>query len=166
MEIISLLIILSFAVLSAVLIWINLPGSFLMLAFIFVWAWIGDFALISPLEIMVIFGMLVMLEVLEFALGGLAAKYTGANKRSALMAMIGGLGGTILLGSLFFVVGAVVGLLAGSFWGAYWGEVQAGKSPHEARRAALGALMGSLAGKLLKSAATVILGVWMILEVI
>jgi len=166
MEILSLLIILSFTALSAVLIWINLPGSFLMLAFIFIWAWIDGFTLISQPELLAIFGLLVLLELLEFALGGLAAKYAGANKRSALLAMIGGVAGTIVLGSLFFVVGAVVGLLGGSFLGAYWGETQAGKSPGEARRAALGALLGSLAGKLLKSAATVILGVWMIREVI
>ena len=137
-----------------------------MLIFIFVWAWFGDFVLISLPEIFIILGLLVLLEILEFALGGLAAQYSGAEKRSAFLALLGGVLGTIVLGSLFFIVGAILGLLIGSYLGAYLGELQAGKSPAEARRAALAALMGSIAGKLLKSATTVIIGVWMIQEIL
>ena len=137
-----------------------------MLTFIFIWVWIGHFTLLSFVELLVLLGLLILLELLEFLLGGLAAKYTGAEKRSALLAIIGGLLGTIILGSLFFVVGAVVGLFLGSWLGAYWGEVQAGKSRQTARRAALGALLGSIAAKVIKSAATVIMGVWMIREVL
>ncbi len=137
-----------------------------MLIFIFIWAWFGDFVLISLPEIFIILGLMILLEILEFALSGLAAKYSGAEKRSAFLAVVGGLLGTIVLGSLFFIVGAILGLLIGSYVGAYWGEHQAGKSPAEARRAALGALMGSIAGKVLKSATTVIIGVWMIREIL
>ncbi len=166
MEILTLLLILTITAIAAVTIWMNLPGSFLMLIFIFVWAWFDDFVLISIAEIFIIFGLLVLLEVLEFALSGLAAQYGGAEKRSAFLAIVGGLLGTIVLGSLFFIVGAIIGLLLGSYLGAYWGEHQAGKSPAEAKRAALAALMGSIAGKLLKSATTVIIGVWMIREIL
>ncbi|NQV41285.1 MAG: DUF456 domain-containing protein [Candidatus Marinimicrobia bacterium] len=166
MEIITLLLILIITTISAVTIWLNLPGSFLMLTFIFIWAWFGDFVLISLPEIIIIMFLMILLEILEFVLSGLAAKYSGAEKRSAFLAVIGGLLGTIVLGSLFFIVGALLGLLIGSYLGAYWGEHQAGKSPAEARRAALGALMGSIAGKVLKSATTVIIGVWMIREIL
>ncbi|MBT3253319.1 MAG: DUF456 domain-containing protein [Candidatus Marinimicrobia bacterium] len=166
MEILTLLLIITITAISAVTIWMNLPGSFLMLVFILIWAWFGDFVLISLTEIFIIFGLLVLLEILEFALSGLAAKYGGAEKRSAFLAVIGGVLGTIVLGSLFFIVGAILGLLIGSYLGAYWGEHQAGKAPDEARRAALAALMGSIAGKLLKSATTVIIGVWMIQEIL
>ncbi|MBC8193071.1 MAG: DUF456 domain-containing protein [FCB group bacterium] len=166
MEILTLLLIIIITTISSVTIWFNLPGSFLMLIFIFIWAWFGDFVLISLPEIFIILGLMILLEILEFALSGLAAKYSGAEKRSAFLAVVGGLLGTIVLGSLFFIVGAILGLLIGSYVGAYWGEHQAGKSPAEARRAALGALMGSIAGKVLKSATTVIIGVWMIREIL
>ena len=166
MEILTLFLIITITAISAVTIWMNLPGSFLMLIFIFVWAWFGDFVLISLPEIFIILGLLVLLEILEFALGGLAAQYSGAEKRSAFLALLGGVLGPIVLGSLFFIVGAILGLLIGSYLGAYLGELQAGKSPAEARRAALAALMGSIAGKLLKSATTVIIGVWMIEEIL
>ena len=166
MEILTLFLIITITAISAVTIWMNLPGSFRMLIFIFVWAWFGDFVLISLPEIFIILGLLVLLEILEFALGGLAAQYSGAEKRSAFLALLGGVLGTIVLGSLFFIVGAILGLLIGSYLGAYLGELQAGKSPAEARRAALAALMGSIAGKLLKSATTVIIGVWMIQEIL
>ncbi len=166
MEVIALLLIITFTVISAVTIWLNLPGSFLMLGFIFVWAWVGDFGLISVAEILIILGIMLLLEIMEYALGGLAAKYSGAEKRSAILAIIGGLVGTIILGSLFFVVGAVIGLFLGSYLGAYWGELQAGKDQSSARRAAMGALMGSIAAKVIKSAMTVVIGVWMIKEVV
>ena len=166
MEILTLLLILTITTISAVTIWVNLPGSFLMLAFIFIWAWFGDFVLISVTEISIILALLILLEILEFALSGLAAKYSGAEKSSAIRAIIGGVMGTIVLGSVFFIVGAILGLFIGSYLGAYWGEQQAGKSKAEAHKAALGALLGSVAGKLLKSASTVIIGVWMIREIL
>ncbi len=166
MEILLILLIITFTVISAVTIWLNLPGSFLMLGFIFIWAWVSDFALISSTELLIILGIMLMLEFLEYVLSGLAAKYTGAEKRSAFLAIAGGFLGTIILGSLFFVVGALLGLFLGSYLGAYWGELQAGKTKMDARRAALGALMGSIAGKVIKSAMTVMIGVWMIKEVI
>ena len=166
MEILSLLLIITITAISAVTIWLNLPGSFIMLIFIFIWAWVGDFILISFPEILIILGLMLLLEVLEFVLSGLAAKYSGAEKRSAFLAIAGGILGTIVLGSLFFIVGAILGLLIGSYLGAYWGEYKAGKSTAEARRVAVGALMGSVAGKLLKSATTVIIGVWMIREIL
>ena len=137
-----------------------------MLIFIFIWAWLGEFVLISFTELMVILGILILLEIMEFTLSGLAAKYTGAEKRSAFLAIVGGILGTIILGSLFFIVGALVGLLMGSYLGAYWGEQQAGKSSAEAKKAALGALIGSVAGKVLKSAATIVIGVWMVREIL
>lgn len=137
-----------------------------MLIFIALWAWVGDFALISLTELLIILGILILLEIMEFTLSGLAAKYTGAEKRSAFLAIIGGILGTIILGSLFFIVGALVGLLVGSYLGAYLGEKQSGKTTAEARKAALGALIGSVAGKLLKSAATIVIGVWMIREIL
>lgn len=166
MEILLIFLIITVTTLSAVTIWLNLPGSFLMLIFIFIWAWITDFTLISMTEILIVFGLLLLLEGLEFALGGIVAKYSGAEKQSAFLAIIGGLVGTIVLGSLFFIAGAVLGLFVGSYLGAYWGEQRAGKSRKEARKAALGALLGSLAGKVIKSATTVVIGVWMIREVV
>lgn len=122
--------------------------------------------LISVPEIIILLGLMLLLEVLELFLSGLAAKYSGAEKRTAFLAVIGGVLGTFVLGSMFFIVGAVLGLFLGSYLGAYWGEHQAGKSPAEARRAALGALMGSIAGKVIKSATMVIIGVWMIREIL
>ena len=90
-----------------------------MLAFIFIWAWFGDFILISLPEIFIILALMILLEILEFALSGLAAKYSGAEKRSAFLAVVGGLLGTIVLGSLFFIVGAILGLLIGSYLDAH-----------------------------------------------
>lgn len=151
---------------SSAIIWINLPGSFFMLLFMFVWAWITGFTLISLGELLTVLLLLILMELLEYGLSGLAVKYTGAENRSAFLAIVGGFLGTIFLGSLFFVVGAILGLFIGSYLGAYLGEKQSGKTTVEARKAALGALMGSIAAKVLKTAMTVVIGIWMIGEVV
>jgi len=165
MELLYLILILVISVVSAGTIWLGLPGSFLMLGFIFIWGWAGDFALISFTEIIVILAIMIILELMEFVLSGLAVRYTGAGKRSAFLAIIGGLLGTIILGSLFFLVGAITGLLVGSYLGAFWGERQAGKDKIQARKAAIGALVGTIAAKVIKSSVTIMIGVWMIKEV-
>jgi len=109
---------------------------------------------------------MLLMELLEYGLSGLAAKYTGAENRSAFLAIVGGFVGTIFLGTLFFVVGAILGLFLGSYFGAYLGEKHSGKSTEEARKAALGALLGSIAAKFLKTAMTIVIGIWMAGEVI
>ncbi|MCF7808659.1 MAG: DUF456 domain-containing protein [Candidatus Marinimicrobia bacterium] len=166
MDVLLIILIIIFTVLSSVIIWLNLPGTFVMLLFIFIWAWSTGFTVISATELSIIFVILLFLEFIEYGLSGLAAKYSGAEDRSAFLAIVGGLLGTIVLGSLFFVVGAILGLFLGSYLGAYWGENQAGKTSAEARKAALGALMGSITAKVLKTAVTVVIAVWMIGEVV
>jgi len=166
MELLSIILILIVAMLSAVVIWFNFPGSFIMAGFTFLWAWISGFKVISLYEILVILVLVVLLEIMEFALSGLAARYTGAGKRSAFLAIVGGFLGTIILGAMFFVIGALVGLFLGSYLGAYWGEIQAGKDQAHARKAAMGALLGNVAAKVLKSSAVLVLGVWMIKELV
>lgn len=114
---------------------------------------------------MLVFFILLVLEILEFSLGGLVAKYTGAENRSIFLAILGGVFGTILLGSLFLVVGALLGLCFGSYLGVYFGEKQAGKSAREARKSALAVLLGNLAAKVLKTAMTLSNAIWMMMEI-
>jgi len=166
MDVITIMLIIFITVVSTVTIWLNLPGSFIMAGFTFLWAWISGFGVITLPEVLTILVLVVVLEILEFALSGLATRMTGATKRSAFLAILGGFLGTIILGSMFFVVGALVGLFLGSYLGAYWGEIQAGKSKVGARKAAMGALLGTLAAKVLKSSAVIVLGVWMIKELV
>lgn len=164
MELLGLILIICMIVFSTAMIWLSLPGSFIMVVFIFLWAWIGDFGLISLSEVIIVLGIMVILEILELGLSGLTVRYTGAEKHSAYLAIIGGMLGTIILGSLFLIVGAIIGLFIGSYLGAFLGEHQAGKDIAQARRAAFGALLGTIAAKVIKSSATVIIGIWMINE--
>ena len=137
-----------------------------MLLFIFIWAWLGDFVIISTSELLIVFVLMLLMEVVEYGLSGLAAKYSGSENRSAFLAVLGGFLGTIIMGTLFFVVGAVLGLFIGSYLGVFWGEKQSGKSNKVARKAALGALMGTVTAKVLKTAMTIVIGLWMIVEVV
>lgn len=166
MDVLTILLVILFTVISTVTIWLNLPGSFIMAAFIFVWAWMTGFALMSLNALLFILFIVVVLEILEFALGGFATRVGGGEKRSAFLAVVGGLLGTIVLGSVFFVIGALIGLFLGSFLGAYWGELQAGKTRAEAKRAAMATLLGNIAAKVLKTAAVIVIGVWMIRELV
>ena len=133
-----------------------------MSIFALIWGWFIDFSVITVNHILIMFGISVVLEGFEFLFAGVAARYYGASKRSALFAIVGGIVGTILGAGMFLLVGAFLGLLSGSYLGAYFSERLSGKSSAESARAALGAVMGNIVSKTIKSTAAIAMGVWMI----
>ncbi len=161
MDVLIIIGIVLFTIVVALVIWIGIPGTFIMSILVLVCGWITGFAAITPTHVIVIFGISIFLEVVEFFLGGLAARYFGASRRSALFAILGGIAGTIIGVSILVPVGALIGLFAGSYLGAYISENLAGKSSADSARAALGAVLGNVVSKTLKSTAVVIIGIWL-----
>ena len=161
MAILIIIGIMLFTVVVALITWIGVPGTFIMSVLVLVCGWITGFAAITPTHVIVIFAISILLEVVEFFMGGLAARYYGAGRRSALFAILGGLAGTIIGVGILLPIGALAGLFAGSYLGAYLGEKLSGKTDADAARAALGAVLGNVVSKTLKSAAVVIIGIWL-----
>jgi uncharacterized protein YqgC (DUF456 family) len=119
-----------------------------------------DYHSITVGVILALFGVSILFEIMELLLGGLAARYYGASRRSAVCAIIGGILGTIIGAGVLFLIGAFAGLLAGSYLGAFLSEAMSGKSISVSNQAALGTVLGNVAGKGIKSTAVIFMGIW------
>ena len=161
MDILIIIGIILLTLVIALVTWIGVPGTFIMSILVLICGWVTGFAAISGSHIFTIFAISIFLEVVEFLMGGLAARYYGAERRSAIFAILGGVIGTIIGVSILVPVGALIGLVAGSYLGAYMGEKLSGKTDALAARAALGAVLGNVVSKTLKSTAVLIIGIWL-----
>lgn len=146
--------------------WLGISGPVILAIVTLLWGIFGQFETVSGAQVFVVVLIAAGLELVEFLMGGLAARYYGASSRSMWLAILGGVVGTIIGAGLFVFVGALLGLLAGSYAGAYLGELSQGRSESEAARAAMGALLGNVASKTLKMIATLVMGFWLIQHVI
>ncbi|UCH11590.1 MAG: DUF456 domain-containing protein [Fidelibacterota bacterium] len=162
MDIFITIVIILLMVIAALVTWVGIPGTFIMSAVALIYGWATGFEAVTGSHILTMVAISLILEGLEFFLGGLAARLYGASPRSAVFAILGGIVGALIGVSFLILIGAFVGLLVGSYLGAYVSEKLAGKSDAEAARAALGTLVGNVTSKAIKSAAAVIFGIWLI----
>lgn len=89
-----------------------LPGTALILAAIYLGAWIDDFSRISTLTLSLVTVMAVLSWVLEYLAGVLGAKKVGASREALIGAALGTVAGLLmgLVGVLFMpLVGAAIG---------------------------------------------------------
>ncbi len=161
MDVLIIIGVILFTIIIALITWIGIPGTFIMSILVLVCGWITDFAAITFHHVIVIFSISIILEGVELFMGGLAARYFGASRRSAVFAIIGGIAGAIIGVGIVVPIGALVGLLLGSYLGAYLSEKISGKSGAYSARAALGAVLGNVVSKTLKSTTVLIIGIWL-----
>ena len=163
MNVLVIIGIVLFSLVIALLTWIGVPGTFIMSFFVLLCAWLNGFAAVTFTHFIAILGIAIILEGVEFFMGGLAARYYGASRRSAIFAILGGIIGTIVGAGIIIPIGALIGLLTGSYLGAYLSEKFSGKPDADAARAALGAVLGNIVSKTLKSTAVVVIGIWLVI---
>ncbi len=141
---------------------LSLPGNwvFLGLAALF-WYFApqeGERGLTGT-TIVILLGLAVLGEVLEFAAGAVGAAKQGASRRSVWLSLIGAIAGSVagaivglpipLVGSL---LAALVGGAGGAFVGAYLGEAWNRASRKQSLAVATGAFKGRLWGTAAKFA--------------
>jgi uncharacterized protein YqgC (DUF456 family) len=161
MNVLIIIGIVLFSLVVALLTWIGVPGTFIISFFVLLCGWLSGFAAVTVTHFAAILGISILLEGVEFLMGGLAARYYGASRRSAIFAILGGIIGTIVGAAILIPIGALIGLLTGSYLGAYVSEKFSGKSDTDSARAALGAVLGNIVSKTLKSTAVVVIGIWL-----
>jgi hypothetical protein len=133
----------------------GLPGIWLQVVALGVYAWVGGFQQVGLLTLGVVMVLAVLAEVAEFVLGGRYAARYGGSRRAAWGAILGGLVGAIL-GVPVPVVGSVIGAFLGSFAGAAAMELSLSKSWRNpewqgAMRVGWGAFLGRLVATAVKS---------------
>src|SRR5438067_12159366 len=124
---------------------VSLPGNWFIAGFAALFAWllpVHGARGITSTTVLVLLGLAIFGEVIEFAASAAGAAKQGASKRGVALSMVGAVVGSVLgltiglpvpiLGS--FVM-ALLGGAAGAFFGAYIGEAWKGRA-HAARFAA------------------------------
>ena len=148
---------------------IGLPGLWLMVAAHAAFAWLDrDDSLAGWESSLVMLGLAVLAELIEFAAGAAGSKTAGGSIRSTVGALIGGIAGGVLgviLVPVVPVVNAVLGACVGSFAGAWLLEASVMRRDVERRaeyvgrlnRVGWGAFKGRFWGTILKSVVGVVM---------
>lgn len=145
-----------------ILIPFGLPGLWIQVGALAVFAWGTGFATVSAFGIGVVLFLATLAEVAEFLLAGRYARKYGGGRRAAWGAVLGGIVGA-LLGLPIPLLGSVFGAILGAFVGALALELTTGRGATPALRAGWGALLGRLVATAMKGGVGVVIAVFTLL---
>jgi uncharacterized protein YqgC (DUF456 family) len=132
-----------------------IPGPLLVLAGALLYAWHGDFLIVTWGVLGVLAALTAVSQVLDYAASIIGARVFGASRWGVLGACIGALTG--------FLLANIPGAVAGMFLGACTSELVRGRNMRESVRVGFGTLIGFLAGtagKVLITVAMITIFVW------
>jgi uncharacterized protein YqgC (DUF456 family) len=122
----------------------SLPGLWLMLLGVLIYAWVTGWVYVGWVGLLVLLILVIAAEVAEAMLGSAAAKKAGGGTRAAVGAMVGGFLGALFLTFGLLVIGTVIGACLGSFAGALIGEMSIRRNPAHLARVGWAAARGRL----------------------
>ena len=144
------------AIISIILVWINLPGTFVFLLLIFCF----EFFLRTTFHyfigfpenfLMIMLIIFVVAEGIEFLLNAIMVKLYGGKNSSAFLSILGAIIGAIIGSFILPIIGTFLGLIIGSYLVTYYNEKNLGKNSQEATQIAISTTLGYLIGKSMKS---------------
>lgn len=159
--IILLVILIIFCILGLLLIPLGMPGTWIMPVIALIYKILPLPIQISWKIILILTGIAVLGEVLEYYIGAKSASAAGATKYGVLGAFIGGIIGAIV-GVPIFLIGSLIGLFIGAFLGAFIVEFFIKEDVTKAIKAGIGAFKGRLGAIMVKE----LLGIVMIIVLI
>ena len=109
-------------VFASLFVYLGLGGNFIIIGLALVHALLTGFDPISWRLLLVLLGIALLGELIEFVVGTFYVAKQGASRAGVVGAFLGGLLGAILGNSALPVIGAVLGSFAGAFGGAVLGE--------------------------------------------
>lgn len=128
----------------------GLPANWLILLGLGAWKWAHPDMPAGWVFFLLLFGVCLAGEVVEFAAQYWGARRFGGTKRGAWAAVVGAIVGGIFGAAFFFGLGAVPGSLLGAYAGSLLVEIGQGRSFDEARHAAMGAMWSKVFGAVAK----------------
>lgn len=137
-------------VLSLMLIFLSLPGTWAILALSGLWAFLTGAPEFNWQFFALLAGLAGLGELVEFLAGYFGSKRYGGSNKGSIGGMIGAVVGAILCAPFFFGLGALPGALAGSFTGTFLMEKSCGMDSAAAAKAAYGATLGRFGGFVVK----------------
>jgi uncharacterized protein YqgC (DUF456 family) len=128
----------------------GLPGTFVIAGLALVHGLLTAFVPLTVAFIVILFGLAILGEVIEFSLGAVAAKKFGGSKYAMWGAIIGGILGALFATGMMPIVGTLIGAFLGAFAGAFLLEYFHIHDFDSALKAGFGAFLGAVSGKLMK----------------
>ncbi len=141
----------------------SLPGNWVIVISTALFAWLAPADDVSGigmswLTVLILVGLAIVGEIIEFAAGAMGAKRAGGSRRGAVLAIFGSMVGAIvggLVGLPIPVIGSVVAAILfaalGALVGAMLGEKWKGRDLAQALEVGQGAFWGRLFGTLAKT---------------
>jgi uncharacterized protein YqgC (DUF456 family) len=137
-------------VLSLLLIFLGLPGTWAIIAIVALWSFWTDSLYFGWSFFFLLIGLAGLGELVEFIAGYYGAKRFGGSSKGSIGGIIGALVGGFMCAPIFFGLGALPGALAGGFAGCFLMEKIHGAGSMPAAKAALGATLGRFGGFVVK----------------
>jgi uncharacterized protein YqgC (DUF456 family) len=133
----------------------TLPGNFLILLTAVGYGFFEGFGRFDGYFLLMLGGLFLFGEAVEFIAGMLGAKRQNASWRAIAAALVGGLAGAVFGSAVVPVLGTLAGAVAGAFALSYAAEYSKSGDSDKAARVARGAAVGLLVGTLFKLAVAV-----------
>jgi len=131
-------------VVASLFVYLGLGGNFIILGLALVYALVTGFSTLGWTLLLILAGIAVVGEVLEFFIGTFFAAGRGATRSGIVGAFVGGLAGAALGNSAVPVIGAVLGAFLGAFLGAVAGEYRHQKKLDSSLRIGAWSFLGRL----------------------
>lgn len=137
---------------------LGLPGLWLMVLGVVLYAWSTGFEYIGWWSIGIIIVLGLAAELVELLAGAAGSAKAGGSKRGMAGAIVGGVVGGIVGTPVLPIIGTIAGSIIGCALGAYLIETSIGKGHTESLNISVGAAKGRAVGLIAKSAFGIVMG--------
>jgi uncharacterized protein YqgC (DUF456 family) len=152
------------AIISIILVWINLPGTFIFLLLIFCFDLLLRTTFFPENFLIIMLIIFVIAEAIEFLLNAIMVKLYGGKNSSAFLSILGAIVGAIIGNLILPIIGAFLGLIIGAYLATYYNEKSLGEDPEKASQIARSTTLSYMLAKSIKSLLILMLTFYLILN--
>lgn len=138
---------------------ISLPGNWLIFFAALAYGFFYDFSGFTVQLVILLFGLLLAGELVEFIAGALGARKQKASTLATVAAFVGGIAGAVAGTAVLPVVGSLLGAFGGAFGASYLAEYLITGNRSQSHRVAKGVLIGQVAGMVVKMAIAIAMAI-------
>ena len=137
----------------------GVPGTFIILIDVTLYAWITGFEKIGFKIIVILIVISLFAEAMDFLIGMAGARKFGASKKGIIASVIGGIVGAVIMTPLLLGLGAIIGAFIGGFAGTFLVEYVENQKMKAAFRMGYGVFLGKIAAVFLKGFLAILMSV-------
>lgn len=138
---------------------IGLPGNWLIFFTALGYGFYYDFTGFTVNLVLLLLGLLLVGEIVEFIAGALGARKQKASTLATVAAFIGGITGAVAGTAVLPIIGSLLGAFAGAFGASYLAEYLITGNRDQSHRVAKSVLIGQVAGMVVKMAIAIAMAI-------